>query len=570
MKRILFLLALVCLEKTLHAQTPHTPYIYTIKADSVKITNTCDTAELIIENHTQTVPGFLFNKGRGRTEFRRALQKVSDSVYVIGGDSLKMSNMWLQGGNAFGSTGILGTKDNNHLDLYTNDSFRIRVSKWGNFLIGTTVDDGHILNVNGKSNFSGDVNIGSATITNAGNLIGTNAILFNHFISQYHSYMQNDPFISKLDNILYDYRNRFATTTSTGADGSLNINIIIPPDEFDYNVIGTDTGVVYPQGNMYFSFWNDGVPKSVTVRMRSKNGWQAPYTSNTNLAPNGPGFFKVPIGASFNFLREIAITITPAQPGGFVNLTNVEYVLDAGPQGLISPFPFLSKYGNEYLYYFLSFKSGGKTNARISPFLGYPNYFINNTMIGTSADNGNKLQVAGNTSMTGNLTVAGNGIAFPGLASNNSANRILAGDANGNLYYRDASSLALNGTLNSDLAVNGTVSAQKMLITQTGRWPDYVFSKQYQLPSLAEVENYINQNSHLPGIPAAADIEKKGIDVAGNQVALLKKIEELTLYIIKQDKTIQKQNDQIKDLLSLKQEMAELKALIKNSTQPVK
>ncbi|WP_242696404.1 hypothetical protein [Longitalea luteola] len=66
MKRILFVLALLCLEKTLHAQTP---YIYTIKADSVKITNTCDTAELIIENHTQNVPGFLFNKGRGRSEF---------------------------------------------------------------------------------------------------------------------------------------------------------------------------------------------------------------------------------------------------------------------------------------------------------------------------------------------------------------------------------------------------------------------------------------------------------------------------------------------------------------------
>lgn len=68
-----------------------------------------------------------------------------------------------------------------------------------------------------------------------------------------------------------------------------------------------------------------------------------------------------------------------------------------------------------------------------------------------------------------------------------------------------------------------------MLIAQTGRWPDYVFSKQYQLPSLTEVENYINQNSHLPGIPAAAEVEKKGLDVASNQAALLKKIEELTL-----------------------------------------
>ncbi|OQP45024.1 hypothetical protein A4H97_33215 [Niastella yeongjuensis] len=82
MKRILFLLALLCLEKALNAQ-----YVYTIKADSVKITNTCDTAELIIENHTQTVPGFLFNKGRGRTEFRRALS-LSDSSLLLEGDTL--------------------------------------------------------------------------------------------------------------------------------------------------------------------------------------------------------------------------------------------------------------------------------------------------------------------------------------------------------------------------------------------------------------------------------------------------------------------------------------------------
>jgi hypothetical protein len=53
MKRILFLLALLCLEEALHAQ-----FINTIKADSVKITNSCDTAGLIIENHKQNVCGF--------------------------------------------------------------------------------------------------------------------------------------------------------------------------------------------------------------------------------------------------------------------------------------------------------------------------------------------------------------------------------------------------------------------------------------------------------------------------------------------------------------------------------
>lgn len=82
MKKLLFLLILLSIERSLHAQ-----YVYTIKADSVKITNSCDTAELIIENHTQNVPGFLFNKGRGRTEFRRATL-LNDSTVILGGDTL--------------------------------------------------------------------------------------------------------------------------------------------------------------------------------------------------------------------------------------------------------------------------------------------------------------------------------------------------------------------------------------------------------------------------------------------------------------------------------------------------
>jgi hypothetical protein len=94
MKRILFVLILLCLEKSLHAQ-----YVYTIKADSVKITNTCDTAELIIENHTQTVPGFLFNKGRGRTEFRRVSQ-FNDTSVVIGGDTIHLGRGYKNFANA--------------------------------------------------------------------------------------------------------------------------------------------------------------------------------------------------------------------------------------------------------------------------------------------------------------------------------------------------------------------------------------------------------------------------------------------------------------------------------------
>lgn len=141
MKRILILLALLCLEKTLHAQ-----YVYTIKADSVKITNSCDTAELIIENHTQNVCGFLFNKGRGRTEFRRGLVRINDSVSVIGCDTLRL-NPWLQGSNRFGTTGLFGTMDNNHVDFYSNSLPRARLTNDGSFQIGNSYQYGDMFQV---------------------------------------------------------------------------------------------------------------------------------------------------------------------------------------------------------------------------------------------------------------------------------------------------------------------------------------------------------------------------------------------------------------------------------------
>src|SRR5579859_59723 len=128
-KRLLILSVLAIFGQTLSAQ-----YTYTIKADSVKITN-CDSAELIIENHTQGVKGFLYNTGNGRTIFKNGVVKVNDSLYLIGSDSLKY-NAWVQGGNKFGATGILGTLDNNHVDFYTNGTSRMRMTNTGNMLIG--------------------------------------------------------------------------------------------------------------------------------------------------------------------------------------------------------------------------------------------------------------------------------------------------------------------------------------------------------------------------------------------------------------------------------------------------
>ena len=84
------------------------------------------------------------------------------------------------------------------------------------------------------------------------------------------------------------------------------------------------------------------------------------------------------------------------------------------------------------------------------------------------------------------------------------------------------------------LTVNGAVRAKEVII-DTG-WSDYVFEKSYRLAPLSEVEQRINEDHHLPGIPSAQEVSEKGISVGQMQAKLLAKIEELTLHQIEQEK----------------------------------
>jgi hypothetical protein len=79
--------------------------------------------------------------------------------------------------------------------------------------------------------------------------------------------------------------------------------------------------------------------------------------------------------------------------------------------------------------------------------------------------------------------------------------------------------------------VNGNIKARKIKVTQTG-WSDYVFEPSYRLRPLAEVDRFIKKNGHLPEVPSAKEVEMDGINIGDTQALLLKKIEELTLYII--------------------------------------
>jgi hypothetical protein len=97
------------------------------------------------------------------------------------------------------------------------------------------------------------------------------------------------------------------------------------------------------------------------------------------------------------------------------------------------------------------------------------------------------------------------------------------------------------------LSVNGNIKAKKLIVSQVG-WPDYVFSKNYKLKPLSEVDQFIKTNKHLPDMPSAKEVEKRGLDVGKAQALLLKKIEELTLYLIAQQKELLQQKKQIENL----------------------
>ncbi len=96
------------------------------------------------------------------------------------------------------------------------------------------------------------------------------------------------------------------------------------------------------------------------------------------------------------------------------------------------------------------------------------------------------------------------------------------------------------------LGVNGKIAATEVKVATYANWPDYVFKKEYNLPSLQKVANHIKENGHLENIPNAEEVKKDGFFLGEMDAKLLQKIEELTLYTIQQEKDLKKQEERAK------------------------
>jgi hypothetical protein len=124
-------------------------------------------------------------------------------------------------------------------------------------------------------------------------------------------------------------------------------------------------------------------------------------------------------------------------------------------------------------------------------------------------------------------------------------------DYNHMIIQRDGGEIAINTetfATGYQVSVNGKIACTEILVQDPGAWPDYVFTDDYKLLTIEEVEQHIAEKGYLPNIPSAKEIEENGVELGDMNKRLMEKVEELTLYIIQQNNRMKEQDARIRQL----------------------
>jgi hypothetical protein len=231
-----------------------------------------------------------------------------------------------------------------------------------------------------------------------------------------------------------------------------------------------------------------------------------------------------------------------------------------------------SRISNNNDVFFLSVWNTSNSNIALSAIPGGSSWFQGNVGIGnTNPQNRLDVDITSNTEQkrvsiftnTGNNAVNSpvGGIRFNWYGTNNAEIQMVRGygasdgaglsfhtsndggvanermriDKNGNV------SIGTNDPKGYKFAVAGSVIATSVTVKLQGEWGDYVFKPNYHLPTLKEVKSYIDKNQHLPELPSAEQITTDGVNLGEMNKLLVKKVEELTLYLMEQNKQMQAQ-----------------------------
>jgi hypothetical protein len=198
----------------------------------------------------------------------------------------------------------------------------------------------------------------------------------------------------------------------------------------------------------------------------------------------------------------------------------------------------------------LAFSTGGQERLRINS--------IGNVGIDTNNPT-EKLQVEGFTRTSSGYKVSTETVIDANrnyTGKNGSFSGVLSVTGPGNSFFSGNVGIGTSTPGSYKLAVAGNIRATEVQIEHIDQWYDCVFEDNYHLASLKNLEDFIKDNKHLPEIPSGKEVIEKGINVGEMNALLLKKIEELTLYLIGQHKEIEKQKS---ELIEQQKQIEELK-----------
>lgn len=202
---------------------------------------------------------------------------------------------------------------------------------------------------------------------------------------------------------------------------------------------------------------------------------------------------------------------------------------------------------NTFLGYQAGYSNAGSNNVFIGKQAGYnesgsDKLYIDNSSTSTPLIFGNfsTNQVGINAQPNSSHTLTVGGSVYATSIYVNGTQLIPHFMTSGNdLYYNTGNiSIGTNDPKGYKLAVAGKIISEEVVIKLQSSWPDYVFEPTYELRPLAEVEKFLRTNKHLPEVPSALEIKENGLNTGEMNAILLKKVEELTLYIIDLEKRL--------------------------------
>lgn len=537
------------------------------------------------------------------------IQKIRKSVllFLLAGLQITATaQSWTTTGNSgLTTSNFVGNTDSVALIFRTNNTERMRMSANGYLSIGTPNYENYRLNISGGLKTTADIMINGITI-GKGTGTGThNTIMGNS------AFINNQTGLANVGIGSYALRynksggnNTVLGYMAAGAntdDTSLASVVSIGAYSRAYGQWATAVGSGSNAGRYGVAIgYNASAPTqgSVAVGLSTTvNGGGIAIGSNNNSTHIG----GIILGSGLSTTNSYQLLIGSASPG---YSTREVYIGGGVTQTLAASYAPLTiqptgQIGTDQYGQTIRIATGKGTGAGTSGDI----HFMTSvpTTSGTTLQSlstsvivkGSGNVGIGTTSPSAQLHTTGS-VRLAGLTMDSTRIRVLVADNNGNIAYRNVSTIgggsgSISGTVNylakyssgttignSLLFDNGTGvgigtisindTAYRLFVEKGIRtrkvkvdvstWADYVFEKEYKLPSLKEVARFIDENKRLPEMPDAATATKEGVDLADNQVLLLKKIEELTLYMIEMDK----KTDRLEaENASLRKELEQLK-----------